>query len=54
MRLGELPHDTDPGQLAFELFATLLAANFWNQLLDDAGGLERGRVAIDRLTEPGA
>lgn len=54
VRLGELPRDTDPDQLAFELFATLLAANFWNQLLDDTGGLDRARVAIDRLTEPGA
>lgn len=46
VRLGELPEATDPDQLAFELFGVLLAANFWNQLLDDAGGLDRARDAI--------
>lgn len=48
IRLGELPDSTDPAQLAFELFGVLLAANFWNQLLEDPTGLERARDAIDR------
>ncbi len=49
VRLGELPASTDPDQLAFELFGLLMAANFWNQLFDDAGGLDRARIAVDRL-----
>lgn len=52
VRLGELPDSIDPGQLAFELFGVLLAANFWNQLLGDATGLERARHAIDHWLQP--
>ncbi len=52
VRLGELPDSTDPDQLAFELFGMLLAANFWNQLLEDAGGLDRARDAIARRLPP--
>ena len=48
VRLGELPAATDPRQLVFELFGVLLAANFWNKLLEDAGGLQAAHEAIDR------
>lgn len=53
VRLGELPASTDPDQIAFELFGLLMAANFWNQLFDDAGGLDRARGAVDRLLQTG-
>lgn len=53
IRLGELPRRTDPDQLAFELFGLLMAANFWNQLFDDPGGLDRARLAADRLLDGG-
>ena len=47
VRLGELPAATDARQLVFELFGLLLAANFWNKLLDDPGGLDAAHIAID-------
>jgi AcrR family transcriptional regulator len=52
VRLRELPASTDPAQLAFELFGLLLAANFWNQLLGEASGLQLARQAIAARLAP--
>ncbi len=47
---GELSGSTEPGQLAFELEAALLAANWYYRLYQDAGYLHRARRAVrDRL-----
>jgi AcrR family transcriptional regulator len=43
---GELPADTDPAQVAFELNAIAMGANQQIRLLDDRGGLERARRAM--------
>lgn len=45
---GELPADTDPAQVAFELNAVAMAANQQMRLLDDRDGLERARRAMER------
>ena len=48
---GELPAESDPQQLAFELEAALLAANWYFHLYTDSNYLERARHAIRaRLT----
>lgn len=49
--LGELPPDTDPAQLAFELNALVVAANTAFVLHADPEGLQRARHAIDRLLD---
>jgi AcrR family transcriptional regulator len=49
VRLGELPKNTDPHQLVFELFSMLLGANFWNRLLGDPDAAKRAHDAIDRV-----
>ena len=46
---GELPADTDPWQLAFELFGIVLAAHHDRQLFDDPRATERGMKAFERL-----
>lgn len=46
--LDELPADTDPAQLAFELNAVVVAANTTFVLHGDASGLDRARRAVDR------
>lgn len=46
---GELPADTDPWQLAFELFGIVLAAHHDRHLFDDPRASERGMKAIERL-----
>lgn len=46
---GDLPTDTDPWQLAFELFGIVLAAHHDRHLFDDARAAERGMKAIERL-----
>jgi AcrR family transcriptional regulator len=43
---GELLTDTDPGQLAFELEAALLSANWYFHLYTDATYLSRARRAV--------
>ena len=43
---GELPHGTDPAQLAFELSAILAGANIVAVLHDDDAAIERGRRAV--------
>jgi AcrR family transcriptional regulator len=50
---GELPVDTDPTQLAFELQAIVMAANWDYQLHRDRRAFKRARTAVDsRLREP--
>ena len=46
---GDLPADTDPWQLAFELFGIVLAAHHDRHLFDDPRAAERGLKAIERL-----
>jgi AcrR family transcriptional regulator len=46
---GELPPDTDPRQLAFELNAVFMGANWSHRLLRDPQTFTRARRAIDRL-----
>ena len=46
---GDLPSDTDPWQLAFELFGIVLAAHHDRHLFDDPRAAERGMKAIERL-----
>jgi hypothetical protein len=43
---GELRADCDPSQLAFELEAALLAANWYVHLFGDATFLDRARRAV--------
>ncbi len=43
---GELAADTDPRQLAFELEAALLSANWYFHLFSDATYLDRARRAV--------
>jgi AcrR family transcriptional regulator len=45
--LGQLHHNTDARQLAFELHAYVLEANWARLLLDDEGAGDRARLAID-------
>lgn len=44
---GELVAETDPVQLAFELNALAMGANWAFQLFADKGAIERGRKAIE-------
>ena len=46
---GDLPADTDPWQLAFELFGIVLAAHHDRHLFDDPRAAARGMIAIERL-----
>ncbi len=46
---GELPADTDPRQLAFELNAAFMGANWAHRLLRDDAALERAQRSVDRL-----
>jgi AcrR family transcriptional regulator len=46
-RLGQLRADIDPRQLAFELHAYAMEANWSRLLLDDDGASGRARTAID-------
>ena len=48
---GELKPDTDPGQVAFELFGMLLASYSTDLLLGTAESSRRTRVAFERLVE---
>lgn len=49
---GELPAHTDSRQVAFELNALVMGANWADRLLDDRGAFARAQAAIDRLLEP--
>ncbi|UYM06342.1 TetR/AcrR family transcriptional regulator [Solicola gregarius] len=51
-RLGELPTEPDPEQVAFELHAVLLKANHDRQLLARDDALNRARTALDRILPP--
>ena len=52
--LGELDARTDTSQLVFELNGTLLAANVFFFLFEDAAQLERARRGVrERLKRPG-
>ena len=48
---GELKPDTDPGQMAFELFGMLLASYSTDLLLGTAESTRRTRIAFERLIE---
>lgn len=48
-KAGELPEGADPRQLAFELNATLMGANWAHRLLRDDTAFDRAQHAIDRL-----
>ncbi len=51
-RLGELPEDPAPEQVAFELHAVLLKANHDRQLLGRDDALDRARAAVERILTP--
>jgi AcrR family transcriptional regulator len=46
---GELPKDTDPEQLAFEVNAIMMGVNWALRLFGDGGAVARGRAAVERL-----
>lgn len=46
---GELPRDTDPRQVAFELNAIVMGANWADRLLGDPQAFDRAQATIDRL-----
>lgn len=45
--MGELSAETDPRQIAFEVHALVMEANWAHQLLDDKDALRRARVGIE-------
>jgi len=49
---GQLRPDTDPWQLAFELFGIVLATHHDRRLLDDTRSSGRAQDAFERLLEP--
>ncbi|WP_018544447.1 TetR/AcrR family transcriptional regulator [Streptomyces sp. LaPpAH-108] len=51
---GDLPPDTDPDQLVFELMGLYLALNQEIQLFANAAAGSRARIALDRLLGPRA
>lgn len=48
---GHLQAQADPEQLAFEINALLMAANFDNKLHDDDKAFDRAKLGIDRLLQ---
>ncbi len=52
VRAGELPADTDPRQIAFELIGLYMGLNHAIQLERDPQAPERTRRALDRLLTP--
>jgi AcrR family transcriptional regulator len=46
---GELSADTDPWQLAFELFGIVLATHHDRHLFDDPRAADRGAKAVEKL-----
>jgi AcrR family transcriptional regulator len=53
VKAGELPADTDPAQVAFELMGVALAVNQRIQLYRDKGSLVRARQAFRRVLSAG-
>jgi AcrR family transcriptional regulator len=51
-RVGDLPPEPTPEQLAFELQGLILGTNWAYQLLRDEGAFPRAREALDRLIPP--
>ncbi|WP_052852244.1 TetR/AcrR family transcriptional regulator [Streptomyces avicenniae] len=49
VRAGDLPADTDPAQLVFELYGVMMSLNHTIQLNGDRSAAVRARRAIDRL-----
>ncbi len=49
---GALPAGTDPRQLAFELNAAVMGANWASRLLRDPAAFDRARRVVDRLLAP--
>jgi AcrR family transcriptional regulator len=47
--LGELPRDTDPDQVAFELMGIFTSMNMAVQLFGDPLAADRARTAVNRL-----
>jgi hypothetical protein len=54
VRAGELPPDTDPAQLAFELNGVAMSLNQALILFDDERAPKRARRAMERLLAPQA
>jgi hypothetical protein len=54
LRLGELTRDVDPIQLAFELEAAMLSANWYFHLYSDAGFFVLSRSAVQRTISAAA
>ncbi|MTE18910.1 TetR family transcriptional regulator [Streptomyces sp. TRM43335] len=52
VRRGELPRDTDPEQVVFELYGILMSLNHALQLDGDTAAAGRARRAVDRLLPP--
>lgn len=48
---GDLPAGTDPRQLAFELNAAVMGANWASRLLGDPAAFDRAQLVVDRLLE---
>jgi hypothetical protein len=53
LRAGELPRDTDPAQLAFELNGVAMSLNQALVLFEDKKAPARARRAVKRLLSPG-
>jgi AcrR family transcriptional regulator len=51
---GELPPETDPEQIVFELRGVVMVANQQLRLYGDSAAIGRARVAIDRILTPRA
>lgn len=54
VRAGELPADTDPAELAFELNGVAMSLNQAVQLFGDAQAPDRARRAVERRLAPPA
>lgn len=53
VQAGDLPAGTDPAQLAFELNAAFMGANWANRLLRQDEAFHRAEATIDRLLSQG-
>lgn len=52
VRTGDLPADTDPEQLVYEIVAVMLALNHYRRLQHDPAAPTRARRALHRLLPP--
>ncbi len=50
--LGELDPETEPAQLAFELYAPMELANYLSTLHRDPSFVEKGREAVRSALDP--